>query len=652
MATRDLIEALSAGAALVMFPEGRLTTNGSVMKVYDGPALIASRLEVPLLPVIFRDLEYTVFGRMRELIKAPPRRLDVSMTVLPPAALPPAPNVGESRRDFRHRATGDLYEIMVQAVFRSRDWRLDVWTAVRRAARRFGAGRVVFQDASKTRLTYRRLLSMSKVLGRRLAGLAAPGERVGVLLPNSGPLAAALLGLWAGGRVPVMINYSQGRQPTLSALKAAAVKTVITSRAFLDAAGLGPLAEGLPARVVNLEDLGITFADKIRGLLWRPTPAAPDTAAAVVFTSGSEGRPKGVALSHQNMLANIWQARALIEINEDDVMFNPMPAFHAFGLNVGMVLPLVSGMRQFSHPSPLHVKIIPELIYDSKATVVIGSDTFAAAWARNAHPYDFHHVRFLVLGAERVKPSTMELFFHKLSVRVFEGYGVTEGSPILAVGSRMRVRDGSAGRVLPGIECRIEPVEGLPEGGRLLIRGPNVMMGYLTEDEPGVIKARGDDWYDTGDICEFDDDGFLWILGRWRRFAKIGGEMVSLAAVEEAAFELWPGQPLAVLSVPDESRGERLVLVHPPGFSPGLDELRSRLKARGLTDLSAPRAAAEVAEIPLTPLGKINIPALQEKVNRLLGVRPVRPAPPAGGRPGSGGDGLQDGPDGGPSEAP
>jgi acyl-[acyl-carrier-protein]-phospholipid O-acyltransferase/long-chain-fatty-acid--[acyl-carrier-protein] ligase len=648
MSTRDLIDALGAGAALVMFPEGRLTTTGCVMKVYDGPAAVAGHRDVPLLPVVFRDLEYTRFGRMRSVVKAPPVRLEISMTVLPPARLPSSQMVGESRRDFRRRASSELYELMAQAQFRSReipDCRLDVWSAVRRAARRFGPGRVVFKDARKTALTYRQLLRMSKVLGRRLARLAAPGERVGVMLPNSAPLAAALLGLWAGGRVPVMLNYSQGLGPGVSACRAAGVKTVVTSRAFLDAAGLRPMAEGLPTNLCVLEDLDISLSDKILGLAWRPRPSSPDMAAVVVFTSGSEGRPKGVSLSHRNLLSDIWQARCLVELNEDDTMFNPMPAFHAFGLNIGLVLPLVSGMAQFSYPTPLHVKIIPELIYDSKATVVVGSDTFAAAWGRNAHPYDFHHVRLMILGAERVKPATRDLYFHKLSVRLFEGYGVTEASPILAVGSPMFVRDGSAGRMLPGVERRIEPVEGIAAGGRLMVRGPNVMMGYLTEDEPGVVKAPPGGWHDTGDICELDDDGFLWIRGRWGRFAKIGGEMVSLAAVEEAAFELWPGVPMAVLAVPDEVRGERLLLVHPPGVKADLDLLRQRIKARGLTDLSAPRAAVQVDEIPLSPLGKANIPALQEIVDAML-------AGGSGG--GSRGQAGADGPDGpdGPDVTP
>ena len=615
---RDIIDAMGKGATVVIFPEGKITTNGCVMKLYEGPGLIASRCEHPVIPVIFQDLEYTVFGKAKRYIKRPPKKIQVSMTVMEPVELPRHPEVGESRRGFRRRVTESLYEVMVQAVFKSRECDFSVWTALRQAAKRFGSSRACLEDVARKPMTYGKLTASAKVLGRKLADITRPGEYVGVLLPNSAAQAVLVFGLWAGGRVPVMLNFSQGRLPFASALKAAEIKTIVTSRAFIKKAGLEGLVEGAAAELFCLEDLRLSFFDKLKGLLWRAAPAHFDSPAAVVFTSGSEGRPKGVVLSHKNLLANGWQARSIIEINEDDSMFNAMPAFHAFGLNVGMVLPLVSGIKVFLFPSPLQVKTIPELIYDFKSTVVIGSDAFAAAWGREAHPYDFFYTRIMILGAERLKPATVELFFRKLSIKVFEGYGVSEAGPIVAIASRMRNRPGSPGRILPGIEHRVEPVPGLASGGRLLIRGPNVMMGYITEDNPGSINARGDDWHDTGDICELDDEGYLWIRGRFKRFAKISGEMISLAAVEEAASGLWPDFPTSVVAAPDPARGERLVLLHTPGLEPDLGALRAAIKAKGLTDLAAPRSALLVDEIPLNALGKPDMPALQAKIEPLL----------------------------------
>jgi acyl-[acyl-carrier-protein]-phospholipid O-acyltransferase/long-chain-fatty-acid--[acyl-carrier-protein] ligase len=348
-------------------------------------------------------------------------------------------------------------------------------------------------------------------------------------------------------------------------------------------------------------------------------------AAVVVFTSGSEGRPKGVALSHRNLLANIHQAKSFVEINEDDVLFNPMPAFHAFGLNVGLVLPLVTGMRSYSHVNPLHVKAVPELIYDVKATVVVGTDAFAAAWGRNAHPYDFHDVRFMLVGAEKLKASTAELYVRKLNLRLFEGYGVTEASPILALGSRMRYRDGSVGRFLPDLEWRLDPAPGLAAGGRLAVRGPNVMLGYLLADRPGEIQPPPDGWHVTGDVVEVDDGGFVWLRGRLKRFAKISGEMVSLAAVEEVAGTLWPGRTLAVLARPDLVRGERLTLVVAGSDRPDLGQLRQAVRAAGLADLCAPKSLIMIKSLPMTPLGKVNLPALEAMTAGL------EPEPGAGG---------------------
>jgi acyl-[acyl-carrier-protein]-phospholipid O-acyltransferase/long-chain-fatty-acid--[acyl-carrier-protein] ligase len=442
------------------------------------------------------------------------------------------------------------------------------------------------------------------------------GQRVGVLLPNTVALTYLVFGLWAGAMVPVMLNYSQGRRNVHLAVKAAGISTVVTSRKFIEAGKFEDLLDGISTSVLYLEDLNPTFMDKLLGLIWRPKPAAPDSPGVILFTSGSEGTPKGVVLSHKNMVADTMQARTLVEIHEDDVFFNPMPSFHAFGLNVGLVLPLILGLRLYLHPSPLQIKLIPELIYDTKATVVITSNSFAAAWGQSAHPYDFHRVRLVLVGAEKLKESTYNLYFNKLGVRVFEGYGVTEGSPILAVGTHMRNRFGSVGHIIPGLEWKIEPVPGLSRGGRFLVKGPNIMLGYLSEDKPGQVEPLGDNWYETGDIVELDEDGFLWILGRHRRFAKISGEMISLSAIEDAALKFWSEIRLAVLSRPDPVKGERLILIHD---QPNVDltALRHALIKEGFTELSCPRFAMTVPEIPLTPLGKVNIPLLTEMVESL-----------------------------------
>ena len=246
-------------------------------------------------------------------------------------------------------------------------------------------------------------------------------------------------------------------------------------------------------RIVYLEDVRatVTIADKMRGLLNAKKPLVarkPDDWAAILFTSGSEGMPKGVVLSHRNMLANAAQAAARIDFGREDKVFNVLPVFHSFGLTVGVILPLVSGVPIYLYPSPLHYRTVPELIYGVNATIMFGTDTFLNGYARAAHPYDFRSLRYILAGAEPVKESTRRTYMEKFGLRILEGYGVTETAPVLALNTPMFNKFGTVGRMLPGMEARLEKVQGVDEGGRLYVRGPNVMLGYLKADNPGVLE--------------------------------------------------------------------------------------------------------------------------------------------------------------------
>jgi acyl-[acyl-carrier-protein]-phospholipid O-acyltransferase/long-chain-fatty-acid--[acyl-carrier-protein] ligase len=294
-------------------------------------------------------------------------------------------------------------------------------------------------------------------------------------------------------------------------------------------------------------------------------------------------------------------------------MFNSMPLFHTFGLNIGAILPLLLGIRSFNYPTPLHANIIPELVYELQATLVITSDTFAAAWGRQAHPYDFKTVRFFLVGAEKLKEHTRELYARKFGLRLYEGYGLTEAAPVVAVSTPMNCRAGSVGRLLPGLEARLAPVAGLATGGRLLIRGPNIMRGYLDPARPGSLNPPEDGWYDTGDIVDLDPEGFIWIKGRAKRFAKIAGEMVSLASVESVAAALWPERPSAVAALADDRKGEKLVLVTEE-TEPDLESLRRALKEAGFAEIACPREFRRLVPFPLTALGKPDLMEIQRRL--------------------------------------
>ena len=339
-----------------------------------------------------------------------------------------------------------------------------------------------------------------------------------------------------------------------------------------------------------------------------------DEPAAVLFTSGSEGKPKGVVLSHRNMLSNAAQARSMIDFGREDTVFNALPMFHALGLTIGTIVPLVFGVKGYLYPSPLHYRIIPELIYGSNATIFFGTDTFLAGYARVANAYDFRSLRYIVAGAEPVKDSTRAIYQEKFGVRILEGYGITEMAPVLSANTPMFNKNGSVGRLWPGMKLRLEPVEGIDEGGRLVVSGPNTMLGYLKDDKPGELQPPPDGWHDTGDIVAVDDKGFITIKGRAKRFAKVAGEMVSLAAVETLAGQLWPDDISAAAAVPDPRKGERVILLtRKKGATRG--DFSAFAKSRGAADVMIPADVRVVEEIPLLGSGKLDFAGVKRMVD-------------------------------------
>jgi len=416
----------------------------------------------------------------------------------------------------------------------------------------------------------------------------------------------------SAGRVPAMINFTAGSTNILAACRAADLATIVTSRTFVDKGNLGPLVDQLASQVsiIYLEDVrkSIGLADRLCGLIEAKMPRVkrnPDDPAVILFTSGSEGVPKGVVLSHRNILANAAQAAARIDFGRSDKVFNVLPLFHSFGLTVGLILPLVSGVRIYLYPSPLHYRTVPELVYGVNATIMFGTDTFLAGYARMANAYDFRSLRYILAGAEPVKESTRRTYLEKFGLRILEGYGVTETAPVLAINTPMFNKFGTVGRLMPGVEARLEPVSGLDEGGRLIVRGPNVMLGYVRAANPGVIERPPEGWHDTGDIVTIDAQGFVTIKGRAKRFAKIGGEMISLAAVEMLAAELWPDALSAAATVPDLRKGERLIL-----FTQRAAATRSTFqvfaKSKGASDLMVPSDVLVLDEIPVLGTGKVD----------------------------------------------
>ena len=629
MATRTLINAVKAGEPLIIFPEGRLTVTGSLMKIYDGAGLIADKTDAFVVPVRLEGLDSTPFTRLhRGQIR---RRWfpKVTVTVLEPVKLTVDPAL---KGKYRRQAAGAaLYEIMSNLVYRTTSIERTVPEALIEAAEVHGMSRVAVEDPIAGMLTYRKLLMGARILGEKLMPLAPEGKPIGLMLPNANGTAVTLMALMWAGRVPAMINFTAGVTNVLAACRAAQVDTILTSRAFIEKGRFDALIAGLQKeiKIVYLDDIRptITTMDKLRGFWNCRKPLVkrkPGDWAAILFTSGSQGTPKGVVLSHRNMLANAAQAAARIDFGRQDKVFNVLPVFHSFGLTVGLVLPLVSGVRVYLYPSPLHYRIVPELVYGVNATILFGTDTFLNGYARAAHAYDFRSLRYILAGAEPVKESTRRIYLEKFGLRILEGYGVTETAPALALNTPMFNRFGTVGRLLPGMQARLEKVEGVDEGGRLFVRGPNVMAGYLRTENPGVLEPPPDGWHDTGDIVTIDKQGFIAIKGRAKRFAKIAGEMISFAAVEALASELWPDALSAVASAPDARKGERLVMVTQQKNA-SRSEFQAFARSRGATELMVPAEIVYLEKMPLLGTGKVDNMAVNKLVKERVAAASAAP---------------------------
>ncbi|MBX3481417.1 MAG: AMP-binding protein [Caulobacter sp.] len=501
----------------------------------------------------------------------------------------------------------------------ARDAERSLFDALLVARTRHGAKKSILEDQNRQPLSYTDLIRASFALGRKIAQITEPGENVGLLLPSSAGVVVTFFGLHAFGRVPTMLNFTSGLRNLRAACKLAGVKTVLTAHAFIEQGKLHDLVDALEtnAKVVYLEDVRakLGLSDKLFAAAAALSPKVfaaktrPSDPGVILFTSGSFGAPRGVVLTQANLIANAMQVAAHIDLDPDWVMFNPLPTFHCFGLTGGVILPILTGMKAFQYPSPLHTKQIPPLIKDCNASILLATDTFVNQYARSADPGELSGLKFIVCGAEKVRDETHNLIADRFGgVPVLEGYGATEAAPVVAVNKPDDNRRGTVGGLLPGMEYRIEPVEGIPEGGRLLLRGPNIMAGYL-RDDGGVDPPEGG-WHDTGDVVTITSDLWITIKGRVKRFAKIGGEMVSLTAAEDLAVAVWPDGRHAVISQPDPKKGERLLLVTDRADA-DVSMLLSHAQSIGAPELAVPRKILKVSEVPVLGTGKTDYVAIQ-----------------------------------------
>ena len=628
--TLSLVRAIETHKRCMVFHGGRFQNDPRFMRILEATGLIAEKARATLLPIRIDGAAYSRFSYFRHKVRLrwfpkgtltllPPQKLEA------PADLPP--------RQRRHHTAVQLYSLMTDLLYGSTDISRNLLQSVMDAVAVYGRSYTIAEDQDRHTLTYGELSLKFQVLGRALGRVFAGEERVGFMLPSSLPGVVAFLGLHVTGKVPAMLNFTAGAAPVTSGCRTVGLKSVLTSRKFIQLGDLQPLENALREaglRIVYLEDVAadLSLGDKIGGFAaaWlRRAPRTPAEApVAILFTSGTEGMPKAVFMSHRNANANREQMLSIVNVNAGDRLFNCLPMFHTFGLGIGTLLPLVSGMRVFFYPSPLHYRIVPQLFYESLSTVICGTDTFFAGYARYGSPYDFFNARLVIAGAEKMRESTAATWKEKYGVRMFEGYGATETSPVIAVNTPANNKPGSVGRLAPGMSYRLKPVPGLDgdEGenvGDLWVKGDNVMLGYMRAERPGVLEPPvdpdafpaddsgdgGAGWYDTGDIVHVDAENFIFIKGRAKRFAKVGGEMISLAAVESALRDLWPDATLGVVAVPDARKGEQLVLII-EGEDVSTGRIAAHFAAKGLSPLWTPRRILSVKHAPVLGAGKFD----------------------------------------------
>lgn len=618
---RTIINVVRDGNPVVLFPEGRISNTGGLMKMYTGAALIAWKTSARVYPVILRGPEYSFFSRITD--KVIPQWLpQIRIFIGEPSVL-----VTETELGFRVQKaaiTDKLLSLMQDTMFLARRQeyaQLDFFARLQLAAKTHGGSKPIVRDLNRA-VNYRALITGVHVMAGKLRPTFATNENtVGVLLPNAVAHVVVLFALFRLGKTPAIMNFSTGLRNVLDSADTAGIKTVLTSRAFVEKANLGELVGQLATtnQVVFLEDLAktISLLDKLNGLYryFRRQPgAATADSRLILFTSGTEGRPKGVVLSHQAILANIDQASSVIDYSPADRMLNALPMFHSFGLMAGTMLPILGGIELFLYPSPLHFRIVPEVAYDFNATLMLGTPTFLAGYGKVAHPYDFHRLRYLLAGGEKLRQPVRDLWLDKFGIRILEGYGVTETGPVLCLNTPLSARTGTVGKFLPGIEWRLDPVPGIDSGGNLVVRGPNLMEGYLLYEQ-GFRPVDG--WYATGDVVSVDSAGYASIQARLKRFAKIAGEMINLQLVEEAASACFSTGLHAAVAAADGRKGERVVLFT-TNSQTTRDVLREYFLQAGHSVLYVPSRIISIAAMPLLGTGKPDYLGLQKQAEKLL----------------------------------
>ncbi len=634
-ALRAAVERIHAGEIVCVFPEGELSRTGILLRLKRGFELIARSAEAPVVPVWMDQLWGSIFsfygGRFFSKI---PRHIPYPVTVAFGDPLKPEEAVVATVREkllllgeFCYRQRPILRGRLAQACLRGLKHR------------QFDTAVIDGMDGSS--LSRGSLLAAGIALSRHIAKVAPGEKRIGIVLPSGKAAMIANLGVLFAGKVPVNLNFTAGRASVAGAIRIAGLRRVVTADAFMKRFPDLPWPEErilLETLEPVLKKQAICWRILVFLLPWRLLEKAVGVHGAgggeeaiLLFTSGSAGEPKGVVLSHKNILGNVSQFALMLNLDRTDAVLASLPFFHSFGCTVTLWYPMIEGIRSITYPNPLDAAKTAELIERHRITLLLATPTFLRGYLRKATKDQLASVNLIFTGAEKLPKELREAFFERFGKRVMEGYGLTETSPVAsanlpeplpgAPGQTVQPssRDGSTGRLAPGMAAQIrDPETGAPlslhETGMLWLRGPNIFECYL-DDPKRTAEVLVNDWFKTGDLGRFDDDGFLYIEGRLSRFSKIGGEMIPHETLEAAVYQaLGHGSDLdrtvVVTGIPDEAKGEAIVLLS--AIDLDLPGLRSKLLAAGIPSLWIPKRVIRVASIPVLGSGKLDLGQCQK----------------------------------------
>jgi acyl-[acyl-carrier-protein]-phospholipid O-acyltransferase/long-chain-fatty-acid--[acyl-carrier-protein] ligase len=628
-------EELLRGNVVCIFAEGELSRTGNLLSFKKGFKKIVDGLDVPIIPVHLDRLWGSIFSfKGGRFFTKLPRMVPYPVTVSIGTEMPPTSEIFEIRQ-----AVLELGRNAVQYKRRHTD---QLQLRFLRNARQYWAS-FCMADSTGREMTYGKTLIGSLLLSRLIRKMRPQDSKVGVLLPPSVGGAITNVALLFAGKIPVNLNFTTGAEAMASAVKQCEMQTIITSRIFLEKAGIKEMdgmiyLEEVMKQITSFQKVWISAAAyllpaRLLYYLFDRSDKSIDSLATVIFSSGTTGIPKGVMLSHHNIISNILGLSKLYNLTNKDRIIGILPFFHSFGFTGTIWFPLLIGFGAVYHPNPMDAKTIGKMVFKYRVTILISTPTFLATYLRYCSAEDFSSLRFAVAGSEKLSEALFNAFKQKYGLDLLEGYGCTEMAPVISLSAPNILHEGirqighkfgTVGHPIPGITAKVvDPDDGtlLPYGkeGLLLVKGPNRMIGYLGNPEKTAEVLKGD-WYVTGDIASIDEDGFIRITDRLSRFSKIGGEMVPHLRIEEVVNLITEEQCSVVTAVPHERRGERLVLLH-TSRKYSSDEIWQRLSETDLPKIWIPKRENIycVETIPLLGTGKVNLMKAKaiamEKVN-------------------------------------